>query len=193
MDKTIDFIELQELKSQFDLLKEKLEKQQIINESLIQESMKQKISYVEKYYKLLFTMYAIVSPLMAIMLVCINVHWAFIVFIMLALVVELAMYYKGYRKLNPKELMVLGYIDAIERVSKFKKQYQLVSQIMFIPAIVFFIIFILAISGYEWHLGRIIYYSIFVMIALIWEIMRKRKLFSRLDGVLRQIKELRNQ
>ena len=43
MEKTIDFAELEELKIQFNLLNEKLEKQQIINENLIKESMKKKI------------------------------------------------------------------------------------------------------------------------------------------------------
>ena len=49
MEKTIDFAELQELREQFNILSEKLEKQIIINETLIKESMKKKLSYVEKY------------------------------------------------------------------------------------------------------------------------------------------------
>mgnify|MGYP003419739966 CR=1 FL=1 len=36
----LDFAELQELKNQFNLLNEKLEKQRIINKEMIQESMK---------------------------------------------------------------------------------------------------------------------------------------------------------
>ena len=52
MEKTIDFAELEELKTQFNLLNEKLEKQQIINENLIKESMTRKISYVERFHKM---------------------------------------------------------------------------------------------------------------------------------------------
>ena len=46
----LDFAELQELKNQFSLLNEKLEKQRIINEEMIQESMKEKLSYIERWY-----------------------------------------------------------------------------------------------------------------------------------------------
>ena len=47
----LDFAELQELKNQFSLLNEKLEKQRIIYEELIQESMKEKLSYIERWYQ----------------------------------------------------------------------------------------------------------------------------------------------
>ena len=47
--------ELQELREQFNLISDKLEKQTIINETLIKESMKKNVSYVEKTYKLYTT------------------------------------------------------------------------------------------------------------------------------------------
>lgn len=48
MTQVVDMVELQELKDQFNLINEKLEKQIVINETLIKESMRRKISYVEK-------------------------------------------------------------------------------------------------------------------------------------------------
>ena len=45
----LDFTELQELKNQFNILNIKLEKQRIINEDIIKESMKEKLSYIEKW------------------------------------------------------------------------------------------------------------------------------------------------
>ena len=43
-------LDFEELKNQYCLLNEKLEKQRIINEVMIQESMKEKLSYIEKWY-----------------------------------------------------------------------------------------------------------------------------------------------
>ena len=45
MEKTIDFAELQELKEQFNLINNKLENQEIINDYLMKESIKNKMSY----------------------------------------------------------------------------------------------------------------------------------------------------
>ena len=64
MTQVIEMGELQELKEQFILLNEKLEKQKIINETLIKESMTQKISYVEKVQKRYFIITLLASPLM---------------------------------------------------------------------------------------------------------------------------------
>ena len=62
---------------------------------------------------------------------------------------------------------------------------------MFIPAFIIFIMFIGLITDYKFYIGTIVYYGIFVLAALIWEFTRKRKMFARLDEVLKQIKELR--
>ena len=64
MEKTMDFAELEELKAQFNILNEKLEKQTIINEKLIKESMKQKLSYVDRTYKMYKIAIVITTPLL---------------------------------------------------------------------------------------------------------------------------------
>ena len=87
--------------------------------------------------------------------------------------------------------MDLGLVDAMERVSRFKKYYNVVTWVMVIPAFVIFILFIGLITNYTFHLGTMIYYGVFVSVAMILEFVRKRKLFARLDEVLKQIKELR--
>ena len=64
MEMNNDFAELQELKEQFNILSEKLEKQTIINETLIKESMKKKLSYVERTYKMYKIEIEITTPLL---------------------------------------------------------------------------------------------------------------------------------
>ncbi|MEE1339116.1 MAG: hypothetical protein UHD04_09235, partial [Muribaculaceae bacterium] len=68
MEKTMDFAELEELKAQFNILNEKLEKQTIINEKLIKESMKQKLSYVDRTYKMYKIAIVITTPLLIALL-----------------------------------------------------------------------------------------------------------------------------
>ena len=62
----LDFAELQELKEQFSLLDMKLEKQRIINEEMIQESMKEKLSYIEKWYRDRMIVSIVAAPIASI-------------------------------------------------------------------------------------------------------------------------------
>lgn len=191
MTQVVDMVELQELKDQFNLINEKLEKQIVINETLIKESMRRKISYVEKNHKWYFIVAALMTPGMLAILLLYKAHWAFVTLVLVALGIEILLHYKGYRMLNPKELMVMGLVDAVERVSRFKKFFNIVTWVMFIPALIIFIMFIGMMTDYTFHYGTVVYYGVFVLAALIWEFTRQRKMYSRLDEVLKQIKELR--
>lgn len=191
MTQVIEMGELQELKEQFILLNEKLEKQKIINETLIKESMTQKISYVEKVQKRNFIITLLVSPLMIALLLLNKAHWAFVLFVLVALGIEGFLHYRAYRILTPKKLMDMGFVDAMERVSRFKRFSNIVTWVMAIPALIIFVMFIGLITNYTFHFGTIIYYGVFVSAAMIWEYVRKRKMYARLDEVLKQINELR--
>ncbi len=193
MEKTIDFAELEELKTQFNLLNEKLEKQQIINENLIKESMRRKISYVERFHKIYYIVAAVIIPLFVAIMLLYKAHWAFIAFAFITLIVEMMLHYKGYRILNPKVLLDLNLVGAMERVSRFKKQYKVVTCIMLIPAIFIFVMSVGLITNYTFHMGTTIYYGVFILVAMIWEFIRTKKLFTRLDEILRQIKELKGE
>lgn len=52
MTHEMDLTELQELRKQFNLIDEKLDRQHIINEELLRESMKSKLSRVELWYRI---------------------------------------------------------------------------------------------------------------------------------------------
>lgn len=193
MEKTIDFAELEELKTQFNLLNEKLEKQQIINENLIKESMTRKISYVERFHKMYFIVAAMITPLFVAIMLLYKANWAIIAFALTSLVVEIILHYKAFRTLCPKELLDMKLIDAMERVSRFKKQYKIATWIMLIPSLLIFVMFIGLVTNYSFDMGHVIFYGLSCLAAMIWELTRTRKLFSRLDGVLKQIKELKGE
>ena len=63
MEESLEMKELQELREQFCLINEKLEKQVIINEALIKDSMKKKLSYINRTYKMYVWALVITTPL----------------------------------------------------------------------------------------------------------------------------------
>lgn len=191
MEKTIDFAELQELKEQFKILNEKLEKQTIINETLIKESIRKKLSYVEKTFKLYVIADIIVAPLLITLFLLYKAPLALWIIVAVALTIELFLFRREYRKLNTKELMTLGHIDAVERVTAFKKNCKKITYVMIIPSISIFVLFVGMITGYKFDMGSVIYYAIFCLLALTYEYVRTKKMFSKLDSVLKQIKELK--
>ena len=62
----IEFKEFEELKQQFNLLDEKLEKQRIINEEIIGETIKEKLSHIEKWYRNRFKISLVSAPIVGI-------------------------------------------------------------------------------------------------------------------------------
>lgn len=191
MEKTIDFAELQELKEQFRIINEKLEKQTIINETRIKESMKKKLSYVDRTYKMYKTACVITTPLFIALLFLFNASLVLCIFAVMSLIVEVILYRREYRKLNTTELMSLSHIEAVERVITFKKNIKKNIIVMLIPGIILFIAFIGLVTDYKFEISTVMYYAIFCLLALTYEYVRTKKMFSKLDSVLKQIKELK--
>ena len=185
--------ELQELREQFNHISDKLEKQTIINETLIKESMKKNVSYVEKTYKLYTTAGKITIPIFILFLVVYKAPISMWIFIVAALIVEMLWYRREFRKLNVMELMSLGHIEAVERVTNFKKNIKKITIVMLLPAIVLFILFVGLLTDYKFDMYTVIYYAIFCLLAFSYELVRTKRMFSKLDAVLKQIKDLRSE
>ncbi len=193
MEESLEMKELQELREQFCLINEKLEKQVIINEALIKESMKKKLSYINRTYKMYVWALVITTPLLIALLALHKASLGLWIFIVVALLVEFFLNSRLYRKLNTKDLMSLGHVEAVERVAAFKKNYKKITIAMLVPAMVLFVSFIGLVSDYRFDMGTVMYYSIFIVIALTYEFVRSKKMFLKLDSVLKQIKELRGE
>ena len=193
MEESLEMKELQELREQFNLINEKLEKQVIINEALIKESMKKKLSYINRTYKMYVWALVITTPLLIALLALHKASLGLWIFIVVALLVEFFLNSRLYRKLNTKDLMSLGHVEAVERVAVFKKNYKKITIAMLVPAMVLFVSFIGLVSDYRFDMGTVMYYSIFIVIALTYEFVRSKKMFLKLDSVLKQIKELRGE
>ena len=135
----------------------------------------------------------ITTPLLIALFLLYKASLVLCVFVALSLIVEMILYRREFRKLNTKELMLLSHIDAVERVITFKKNFKRNGIVMLIPSIIIFIAFIGLVTDYKFEIGTMIFYLIFVLLALTYELVRYKKMFSKLDAILKQIKELKGE
>ena len=189
----MDFTELEELRKQFNILNDKLEKQTIINEKLIKESIKQKLSYVERTFRMYRYAGLIVTPLMLALMLLFKAPLLLWIFTATALIVEQFLFQRVFRKFDTKALMSLGHIDAVERVAIFRKNFRKINYVMMIPAIALFVFYVGLVTDYKFDIGTVIYYLICVLIVSTYEVVRQRKMFKKLDAVLKLIEELRRE
>ena len=192
----LDFEELKELKEQFSLLDKKLEKQRIINEEMIQESMKEKLSHIEKWYRNRFYRCVIAAPIISMIFIVRNFtegvgDWTFGLMILLVALIELYFDRKAYHALDIKNLSTLNMTQATENVIKHKQLRSLANKISILLFIVVIVWTILVAGGYTWNL-KIIALTAFMMgISLFYGLQQMKKNHKRLESVLEQIKKLR--
>ena len=192
----LDFEELQELKNQFNLLDMKLEKQRIINEEMIQESMKEKLSYIERWYKNQFYKNTIAAPITSIIFMILYLnngfgHWGFSVLILFIGILQYFLYRRCYNALDIKNLPYLNMTQAMENIIKHKQNHSLTNKILILPIIVLIVWTILIASGYTWNL-KVISITVFMIgVSISWGLSEMKKNQKRLESVLEQIKKLR--
>ena len=191
----LDFTELQELKNQFNLLNEKLEKQRIINEEMIQESMKEKLSYIEKWYQYRFCVSMIAAPIASILFMVRYIdagfgHWGFSLLILVIGLLEFFFNRKAYHALDIKNLPNMNMTQATENVIKHKQYRAMTFKILLLPIIALIVWTIVIASGYTWNI-KIISLTTFLMgLSISWGISQTTKTQKRLEAVLEQIKKL---
>ena len=192
----LDFEELQELKNQFSLLNEKFEKQRIINEEMIQESMKKKLSYIEKWYRDRLIVCIVAAPIASIFFYGKYItegfgHWGFSLMILVIGLLEFFLDRQSYKALDVKNLSNMNMTQATENIITHKQLRNMTNKISILPLIALIIWTILIASGYTWNLP-IIMFTIFMFgISFSCELYQMKKNQKRLESVLEQIKKLR--
>ena len=192
----LDFAELQELKNQFNLLNEKLEKQRIINEELIQESMKEKLSYIERWYSHQYQKNTIATPITSIIFMILYLnngfgHWGFSVLILFIGILQYFLYRRCYHALDIKNLPNMNMTQATENVIKHQQHRVMTNKILLLPTIALIVWTIVIASGYTWNL-KIVSLTTFLMgLSISWGVSQMKKNQKRLESVLEQIKKLR--
>ena len=192
----LDFTELQELKNQFNLLNDKLEKQRIINEEMIQESMKEKLSYIEKWYQYRLRVCTIAAPIVSFIFMVRYInegfgHWGFSLLILLTGLIELYLDRKSYQALDIKNIPNLSMTEATENVTKHRHLIKQTNKILILPTIVLVVWAILIACNYSWNLPILAITIFMVGIAISWGLYLAKQNRKKLESVLEQIKKLR--
>lgn len=191
MTHNVESLDLQKLKEQFNLISEKLNKQKIINEKILRESMHEKLSYVEKRYRIQLGITILVVPLLAILFFKLHFHWGFVLLMGIIALVQLGLDTLCYRILDPRNLPNLSMTSAIEKVAKYKKAHTLRTNILIAPSIALIVWTILIASGYSWNIPIILLSSTLMIGAVIRGFLIEKANLRRIDEVLEDIKELK--
>ena len=189
-------LDFEELKNQYCLLNEKLEKQRIINEEMIQESMKEKLSYIERWYKKQFLVCTIACPIIStiFMIQYMNKgfgYWGFSIFVLVLALVELYWNRICYKALDIKNLSNLNMIQATEKIIKHKQLRTMRNKFFIIPFIILIIWTFLVASEFSWNLPVFILLVFMLCISLSLGIYQSKQNQKKLESVLEQIKKLR--
>ena len=192
----LDFEELKELKNQFNLLDMKLEKQRIINEEMIQESMKEKLSYIERWYQYRLRVCTIAAPIVSFIFMVRYInegfgHWGFSLLILLTGLIELYLDRKSYQALDIKNIPNLSMTEATENVTKHRHLIKQTNKILILPSIVLVVWAILIACNYSWNLPILAITIFMVGIAISWGLYLAKQNRKKLESVLEQIKKLR--
>lgn len=97
-------LEFEELRQQMDMLKQKLEKQEIVNEQLLRQSMSNRVSWIHKYVIGEIIALPFVFLLMIAFAAADNISWWCCAFILVLSVVDVFLDYK-YNAHKAKQLM----------------------------------------------------------------------------------------
>lgn len=185
-----DLAELQELKNQFSMLDMKLEKQRIINEEMIKESMKEKLSYIERWYKNRFVTSMVAAPVGGIVFMA-NGYWGFGILILITGLLEFFLNRKAYNALDARNLPGMNMTQAAENIIRHRRLRSITNRILALPLIALIVWTILIAGGYAWNL-KVIALTLFAMGASIsWGLYEMKMNRKRLDEVLEQIRKLR--
>ena len=127
--------ELQELKSEFNDLKETLNKQRIVNQELLEQIRKQKTSFIGKDLTKRMSMDIITIPM--IIVICHAVGWPiwFAVAVSIWALIDLVAVLVGRKKFDTRKMLDDDVLTAAKTVKEYKRFYHLSMVVGAIPAV----------------------------------------------------------
>lgn len=194
--KGIEFKELEELRQQFGLLDEKLEKQRIISEEIVGEAIKDKLSHIERWYKNRFCVSLFSAPVASIVLFAMYVgrgieYWGFSLMILAVGVLEYIMNRRCYNALDIKRLPSMSMTEAQERVINHKRLRSFTEKVLILPYIALIAWTILVASGFSWSIEVITITTFAMVLSIVWGYSQQKANKAHLDAILRHIRSLR--
>ena len=127
--------ELQELRSEFNDLKETLNKQRIVNKDLLEQIRKQKTSFIGKDLTKRMSMDIITIPM--IIVICHAVGWPiwFAVAVSIWALIDLIAVLVGRKKFDTRKMLDDDVLTAAKTVKEYKRFYHLSVVVGAIPAV----------------------------------------------------------
>ena len=127
--------ELQELKSEYNDLKETLNKQRIVNKELLEQIRKQKTSFIGKDLTKRMSMDIITIPM--IIVICHAVGWPiwFAVAVSIWALIDLLAVLVGRKKFDTQKMLDDDVLTAAKTVKEYKRFYHLSVVVGAIPAV----------------------------------------------------------
>ena len=127
--------ELQELKSEYNDLKETLNKQRIVNKELLEQIRKQKTSFIGKDLKKRMSTDIITIPM--IIVICHAVGWPiwFAVAVSIWALIDLVAVLAGRKKFDTQKMLGDDVLTAAKTVKDYKRFYHLSVVVGAIPAV----------------------------------------------------------
>ena len=192
----MEFKEFEELKERFVLLDKKLEKQRIISEDIVNGAIKEKLSYVERWYKNRFrtsvVWASIISAVFFVMYVNRGVgYWGFSLYVLAVGILEYLLNRRCYRALDMEHLPSMSMTEAQERVVEHKRLRSLTGKIMLLPYIALIAWTILVASGFSWSIVVIAVTTFAMGLSVIWGYCQQKANNRRLDAILQHIRSIR--
>lgn len=128
--------ELQELKSEFNDLKETLNKQRIVNKELLAQVQKQKTSFIGKDLAKRMSMDIITIPM--IIVICHAIGWPmwFAAAVSVWALIDLIAVLVGRKKFDTQKMLDDDVLNVAKTVKEYKKFYHLSMVIGAIPAVI---------------------------------------------------------
>ena len=191
MTQEMNLAELQELKEQFALFSQKLDKLAIINDNMLKEAMTRHVSVIEREYKSRFLVSLIGAPVLTVVFLAMGYHWGFILLMDAMAAAEFILDRRCYKVLAPQRLATLNMTDAAERAIRYRKLRSLTHRILLIPNIVLTVWTVLIACDYSWNVPILSLCLVVIAVAVEIHVYREKKVNRNLDSLLKHIRELR--
>ncbi|MBR6520606.1 MAG: hypothetical protein IKT77_06465 [Paludibacteraceae bacterium] len=197
MENNIQFEELQELRKQLTLLNNKLEKQEIVNDKLIRNSLKNKISNINRTGIVLCALVVIATPIIAFNYAhYLNFSLALNIFTCAFMAIALIYTIWSHWGLN-NDLLNGDLITASSQILRTRRLYKRWSYFSY-PWLVVWLCWngwevYSKIDNREMLLGIIVGSIIGLIIGGIYGMRQRNKIYRNIDAMLAQIEELKKE
>ena len=181
--------ELLELKSEFNDLKEALNKQRIVNKELLAQVQKQKASFIGKDLTKRMSMDIFTIPMINV--ICHAIGWPmwFAAAVSIWALIDLIAVFVGRKKFDTQKMLDDDVLTVAKTVKEYKKFYHLSMVIGAIPAVamtadIFLRIYSQGASGNDMFWVGVF---LFVTIAVLLTVRKYKKLMSSCDNLIESL------